>query len=37
MAGLKDRMGKLRNWMVIDEDNSEEEYDAYEEYEDGYD
>ena len=29
MAGLKDRMGKLRNWMVIDEDNSEEEYDAY--------
>lgn len=37
MAGLKDRMGKLRNWMVIYEDNSEEEYDAYEEYEDGYD
>ncbi len=36
MAGLKDRMGKLRNWMVIDEDNSEEEYDGYEEYEDGY-
>lgn len=37
MAGIKDRMGKLRNWMVIDEDSSEEEYDAYEEYEDEYD
>ena len=43
MAGFKDRMGKLKNWMIIDDDNTEEYeayddgYDEYDEYDDGYD
>lgn len=40
MAGFKDRMGKLKNWMIID-DETPEEYDGYDEgyddYDDGYD
>ena len=36
MAGIKDRMGKLKNWMVIDENSSEEEYDTYEDIEEEY-
>ncbi|WAW15611.1 cell division protein SepF [Peptostreptococcus equinus] len=32
MAGIKEKMGKIKNWMVIDEDHSEEEYEAYDEY-----
>lgn len=38
MAGFKDRIGKLKNWMIVDDENLEE-YDSYdyeEEYE-GYD
>ena len=38
MAGFKDKMGKLKDWMITDDENAEEEYDAYEEeYEDSYD
>ncbi len=34
MAGIKDKMGKLKNWMIVDGDNANDEYDAYDEYED---
>lgn len=34
MAGIKDKMGKLKNWMIVDGDNASDEYDAYDEYED---
>lgn len=45
MAGFKDKMGKLKDWMITDDENSDEEYDSYEdeyedsfeEYEDGFD
>lgn len=36
MAGFKDRMGKLKNWMIID-DEAPEEYDSYDEYDENYD
>lgn len=35
MAGIKDKMGKLKNWMIVDNDNSNDEYDSYDDYEDG--
>lgn len=34
MAGIKDKMGKLKNWMIVDNDNANDDYDAYDEYED---
>lgn len=34
MAGIKDKMGKLKNWMIVDNDNSNDEYDSYDDYED---
>ena len=34
MAGIKDKMGKLKNWMIVDNDNANDVYDAYDEYED---
>lgn len=38
MAGLKDKMGKLKDWMITDDENAEEEYESYEDdYEEGYD
>ena len=37
MAGFKDKMGKLKDWMITDDENSDEEYDSYEdEYDDSY-
>ncbi|WP_101773023.1 cell division protein SepF [Peptostreptococcus faecalis] len=36
MASIKDKVGKLKNWMIIDDDDSDEEYDTYEEYDDNY-
>lgn len=34
MAGIKDKMGKLKSWMIVDNDNANDDYDAYDEYED---
>lgn len=37
MASFKDRMGKLKNWMIVDDENTEE-YDGYDDnYDDSYD
>ena len=38
MAGFKDKMGKFKDWMITDDDNSEEEYETYDyEEEENYD
>ena len=28
MAGIKDKMGKLKNWMIVDNDNANDDYDS---------